>query len=67
MVGGTGTLAYAVKAGIRKVAPESIHRGVPDDLHVLVTDDAHFSQSERLGPRSAETGVGFPAWSGTGV
>jgi L-2,4-diaminobutyrate decarboxylase len=41
--GGTGTIAYALKAGIRKSAPESVQRGLPDDVHVMITEDAHFS------------------------
>src|SRR6266508_4010457 len=41
--GGTGTMAYAIKCGIRKCAPESVRIGVPDDIHVVVTEDAHFS------------------------
>lgn len=43
--GGTGTMAYAIKAGIRKAAPESVARGVPPDLRVVVTEDAHFSHA----------------------
>lgn len=43
--GGTGTMAYAIKAGIRKAAPESAQRGVPGDIAVVVTEDAHFSHA----------------------
>lgn len=43
--GGTGTMAYAIKAGIRKAAPESARRGVPDDLRVVITEDSHFSHA----------------------
>ncbi len=43
--GGTGTMAYAIKAGIRKAAPESTQHGVPDDLRVVITEDAHFSHA----------------------
>lgn len=43
--GGTGTMAYAVKVGIRKAAPESVTRGVPSDLRVAITEDAHFSHA----------------------
>ena len=41
--GGTGTIMYAIKAGIRKAAPESVQSGLPLDVHVMVTRDAHFS------------------------
>lgn len=41
--GGTGTMAYAIKAGIRKAAPDSVVTGVPGDLRVVITEDAHFS------------------------
>lgn len=43
--GGTGTMAYAIKAGLRKVAPDSARRGVPADAAVVVTKDAHFSHA----------------------
>lgn len=43
--GGTGTEAYAIKAGIRKAAPESAQRGVPCDIRVALTEDAHFSHA----------------------
>lgn len=43
--GGTGTMAYAIKAGIRKVAPDSAQRGLPGDIAVVVTEDAHFSHA----------------------
>ena len=43
--GGTGTMAYAIKVGIRKAAPESARTGVPANLRVVVTEDAHFSHA----------------------
>lgn len=43
--GGTGTIAYAIKAGLRKVAPDSARRGLPADVAVVVTQDAHFSHA----------------------
>lgn len=41
--GGTGTMAYAIKAGLRKAAPDSARIGSPDNVKLLVTEDAHFS------------------------
>ncbi len=41
--GGTGTILYAIKAGIRKCAPESVVSGLPADIAIMVTEDAHFS------------------------
>lgn len=41
--GGTGTILYAIKAGIRKCAPDSVVSGLPADIAVMVTEDAHFS------------------------
>lgn len=41
--GGTGTIMYGIKAGIRKAAPESVQLGLPLNVHVMVTQDAHFS------------------------
>ncbi|MGH4017644.1 MAG: hypothetical protein ACRDT0_00045 [Pseudonocardiaceae bacterium] len=43
--GGTGTMAYAIKAGLRKVAPDSAQRGAPAAVAVVVTEDAHFSHA----------------------
>lgn len=43
--GGTGTMAYALKAGLRKVEPASAHVGVPAGVKVMVTEDAHFSHA----------------------
>lgn len=40
--GGTGTMAYAIKAGLRKAAPDSA-RSSPNNVKLLVTEDAHFS------------------------
>jgi len=41
--GGTGTIAYALKAGIRKCAPTLVQSGIPADTDVMITEDAHFS------------------------
>ena len=43
--GGTGTMAYAIKCGIRKVSPNSARLGVPPRTYVVVTEDAHFSHA----------------------
>ncbi|MFJ9679394.1 pyridoxal phosphate-dependent decarboxylase family protein [Streptomyces sp. NPDC101194] len=43
--GGTGTMAYGIKAGIRKCAPESVRAGTPSDVRVVITEDAHFSHA----------------------
>ncbi len=43
--GGTGTMAYAIKTGLRKVAPDSVRTGLPPDVKLLVTEDAHFSHA----------------------
>jgi glutamate/tyrosine decarboxylase-like PLP-dependent enzyme len=43
--GGTGTMAYAIKSGIRKAAPDSSRAGVPDDVKLMITEDAHFSHA----------------------
>lgn len=43
--GGTGTMAYGIKAGIRKCAPESVRCGTPGDVRVVITEDAHFSHA----------------------
>lgn len=43
--GGTGTMAYGIKAGIRKCAPESVRSGTPSDVRVVITEDAHFSHA----------------------
>lgn len=43
--GGTGTIVYAIKSGIRRCAPESAVTGVPGDVCVMVTADAHFSHA----------------------
>ena len=43
--GGTGTMAYAIKAGLRKSAPESARTGLPSGVKLLVTEDAHFSHA----------------------
>lgn len=54
---GTGTIAYAIKTGIRKAAPESVRDGLPSDVHIVVTEDAHFSHRPPLtGSASARTG-----------
>lgn len=61
--GGTGTMAYAIKAGIRKCAPDSVRHGVPDDVCVAITEDAHFSHetaADWLGVGSDQL-VTFPA------
>ncbi|MBK3631947.1 hypothetical protein JHN52_03040 [Streptomyces sp. MBT97] len=43
--GGTGTMAYGIKAGLRKCAPESVRSGTPGDVRVVITEDAHFSHA----------------------
>jgi L-2,4-diaminobutyrate decarboxylase len=43
--GGTGTMAYAIKCGIRKVSPTSARMGLPANTYVVVTEDAHFSHA----------------------
>ncbi|WP_028064680.1 hypothetical protein [Solirubrobacter soli] len=43
--GGTGTIAYAIKVGLRKAAPESVRRGRPRNIRLAVTEDAHFSHA----------------------
>lgn len=43
--GGTGTMAYAIKAGLRKLAPGSARVGRPANVRLLVTEDAHFSHA----------------------
>ncbi|MFC9893783.1 pyridoxal-dependent decarboxylase [Nocardia sp. NPDC127579] len=41
--GGTGTVLYGMKAGLRKAAPESARTGTPADAVVVVVANAHFS------------------------
>ena len=43
--GGTGTIAYGIKAGLRKVAPASSCSGRPERVKVVITEDAHFSHA----------------------
>lgn len=40
--GGTGTLLYAIKIGITKVAPDSARKGIPNDLFVIESKPSHY-------------------------
>ncbi|GAA2263786.1 pyridoxal-dependent decarboxylase [Kitasatospora cystarginea] len=43
--GGTGTMAYGIKSGLRKAFPDSARTGVPSSARVVITEDAHFSHA----------------------
>lgn len=43
--GGTGTVAYAMKAGLRKALPDSGATGLRVPVRIAVTEDAHFSHA----------------------
>lgn len=41
--GGTGTLLYAVKVGIEKACPGTLHKGLKNDVVVLGSEHGHYS------------------------
>lgn len=43
--GGTGTMAYGIKSGLRKAFPDSVRTGLPASARAVVTEDAHFSHA----------------------
>lgn len=46
--GGTGTILYAIKSGLRRAFPESQRQGIPSSVRVVLTEEAHFSHDRAV-------------------